>query len=830
MRDLWVEKYRPDTTQGYVFRDQAQKDQVQEWIDSGAIPHLLFSGVQGAGKTTLAKLLINELGTHDFDVKMINASSNNGVDYIRDSVEAFATVMPYGDFKYIILDEADYLSPSAQAALRGVMEKYSSSLRFILTCATGDTKVITPEGLRRIDEIAEGDNVKSFDGFLANKFVKKSIAQEIITIKTEHGHSINVTPEHKFFTLSGERTAKNLTVGQSLPLYIEQLYGNEHDAETIDYEACFSTDDFASWLISNGVSTNADIEWVKENSKFVFNKAHRKIFDYLIDTETTSFNLVTVADHMGLSRATVRNFLSKITEYISNREFVCQSEFVYTIDLLRLKEDYQLFVSYISDNNIDTSHLLRYAKNYLTVENIVASIRFIKLNSDLLLRLGRITGFIEGDGHLSTTLHLAANNADTLRKVHGDISTIVDVKLNISKNGIDSKGLCSYYNSKPLKMLLEYIGVTVGNKTQQQRVLPDLCKHKLFFKGFLQGLYDADGKSISVLKDNISVSPVLLTQSISNDLQISYFDEIAHYAKMHFGIEFTSSIKPSYSSTFIGTDNEMHLYAGDTDNIAKFLGAIGNYYDKRNNTDIFGYLKYKQSHIGTHPMAFDCWKTRYFGHGIINDNITEVTRVSKEVEVYDCCFENVHWYITNGLMSHNCNYPQKIIPAIHSRCQGFHIANLDKTEYTARVAEILITESVDFELEVLDIYVKTTYPDMRKCINLCQQNVKGGKLMSPNVEDGASESDYQLMMVALFKEKKFKEARDLICKQVSADEYEDLFRFMYTNLEFWAEGDENKEDQCILVIRNGLVKHISCADAEINTAATLIELEMIANG
>lgn len=105
MRDLWVEKYRPNTTQGYVFRDQAQKDQVQEWIDSGAIPHLLFSGVQGAGKTTLAKLLINELGTHEFDVRMINASSNNGVDYIRDSVEAFATVMPYGDFKYIILDE-----------------------------------------------------------------------------------------------------------------------------------------------------------------------------------------------------------------------------------------------------------------------------------------------------------------------------------------------------------------------------------------------------------------------------------------------------------------------------------------------------------------------------------------------------------------------------------------------------------------------------------------------------------------------------------------------------------------------------------------------------
>lgn len=308
MRDLWVEKYRPSTIQGYVFRDQAQKEQVQEWISSGAIPHLLFSGVQGAGKTTLAKLLLNEIGAHEFDVKMINASSNNGVDYIRESVENFATVMPYGDFKYIILDEADYLSPNAQAALRGVMEKYSNSLRFILTC----------------------------------------------------------------------------------------------------------------------------------------------------------------------------------------------------------------------------------------------------------------------------------------------------------------------------------------------------------------------------------------------------------------------------------------------------------------------------------------------------------------------------------------NYPNKVIPAIHSRCQGFHIQNLDKNEYTARMAEILLTEKVEFELEVLDTFVKTTYPDMRKCINLCQQNVKDGKLQPPSADDGAAESDYQLMMVALFKEKRYKEAREIICKQMSPDEYEDLFRFMYQNLEFWADGNENKEDEAILIIRNGLVKHVSCADPEINIAATLCELEIVA--
>lgn len=307
MKELWVEKYRPNNVDDYVFRDEQQKRQVKEWLSSGAIPHLLFSGVQGAGKTTLAKLLLNELQVNPFDIKLINASSNNGVDYIRDSVENFLSAMPFGEFKYILLDEADYLSPNAQAALRGVMEKYSTYARFLLTC----------------------------------------------------------------------------------------------------------------------------------------------------------------------------------------------------------------------------------------------------------------------------------------------------------------------------------------------------------------------------------------------------------------------------------------------------------------------------------------------------------------------------------------NYPQKIIPAIHSRCQGFRIENLDRTEYTARVAQILLTESVEFDLDTLDLYVAATYPDMRKCINSCQQNVQSGKLLSPN-DDNAAHSDYQLEMVAMFKEGMFKEARQLICKQVAPEEYEDLFRFMYQNLVYWANGDGNKEDLCIVTIRNGLVKHVSCADPEINVAATLCELEAIA--
>ena len=134
MKQLWTEKWRPTDIDGYVFRDSAQRDQIKQWIDSGSIPHLLFSGAPGVGKTTLAKILINQLGVDEFDVLEINASRENSVDVIRDKITGFVQTMPFGNFKVVLLDEADYISPNGQAALRGVMETYHASARFILTC------------------------------------------------------------------------------------------------------------------------------------------------------------------------------------------------------------------------------------------------------------------------------------------------------------------------------------------------------------------------------------------------------------------------------------------------------------------------------------------------------------------------------------------------------------------------------------------------------------------------------------------------------------------------------------------------------------------------
>jgi len=254
MKELWVEKYRPNTIDGYVFRDNHQKEQVQSWIKQKSIPHLLFSGNAGIGKTTLAKILFNELDFNYLDVLEINASRTNSVDDVRDKIINFVQMIPFGDFKVVLLDEADYLSPNAQAALRGVMEEYHTTARFILTCNYPNRiipalhsrcqgfhieRVDVTEFTARVATILVEENIE-FDLDTLDTFVKATYPDLRKCINTVQMNSLDGslhTPERgdtgeadykiqmvELFKAGKISEARKLVCGQARPEEMEEIY------------------------------------------------------------------------------------------------------------------------------------------------------------------------------------------------------------------------------------------------------------------------------------------------------------------------------------------------------------------------------------------------------------------------------------------------------------------------------------------------------------------------------------------------------------------------------------------------------------------------------
>jgi replication factor C small subunit len=136
---LWVEKFRPGTLDGYVGNEHII-EKVKLYLKSGDVPHLLFYGGAGTGKTTLAKIIANNV---DADVMYVNASDENNIETVRTKIKNYASTVGFRQWKIVILDEADYMTPNGQAALRNLMETFSKTTRFILTCNYVE-KIIDP--------------------------------------------------------------------------------------------------------------------------------------------------------------------------------------------------------------------------------------------------------------------------------------------------------------------------------------------------------------------------------------------------------------------------------------------------------------------------------------------------------------------------------------------------------------------------------------------------------------------------------------------------------------------------------------------------------------
>jgi replication factor C small subunit len=176
---LWAEKYRPNNVNDYIC-DSHLRDILVDFINRKDIPHLLFHGGAGTGKTTLAKILTKNIPS---DVIYINASDTNGIEMVRTKIKGFAGSTGFQALKIVILDEADFFTTEAQAALRNLMETYSQSTRFILTCNYVE-KIIKPLISRcQVFEI-EPPTKKDVAVYVRNILDKESIKYELSDLKT----------------------------------------------------------------------------------------------------------------------------------------------------------------------------------------------------------------------------------------------------------------------------------------------------------------------------------------------------------------------------------------------------------------------------------------------------------------------------------------------------------------------------------------------------------------------------------------------------------------------------------------------------------------------
>jgi replication factor C small subunit len=754
--EIWTEKYRPKKLEEVVGQPKIVNN-LRSYVKRRNLPHLIFSGPAGIGKTTAAVAMARELyaDTWAENFTELNASDERGIDVVRNKIKNFARTTPIGGafFKIIFLDEADALTDAAQSALRRTMERYSATCRFIFSCVSPDTKIVLPDEVEMT--MAEFEN-RFENGVMSlrnNKieddkvlsYIKlnpKIIGKRTIRIVTMMGRHLDVTEDHPILTESGWCKAGALRSGDKVAIF-PHLEGTNLLEECND-KIIFDESTFKEFLCKQETysagSRYRDLSMIeKENIEDRIIELYRKLPNGLTKREKDIYDIISNAQDQisrkeiekrtGLSRIRVDQLLKSLKSkgYVSRIVDERNSHVHYfkvlnkNAEVLRNKvdiknkisEEFEIKISYKTILNVIAGKKnTRYGVGYIISELKERGLLPLRYSDKRIGIIARLVGFLLGDGHITKDGRMIfSGDKESLEEIQNDIirmgyepSKIISKQLT---NEIESRrftGITTwfYLDSKPLSSLFEFLGVPTGDKCVREFYVPNWIRLSPRFikREFLRGIFGSEMFTPKCKKRNFD--PILFKQHKTRGL----IREGKRFARELMSLLAEFDVESKLKTGDLGYKRksgedmckiEIMLLASNK-NIYNFLRQVGYAYSKEKQKIgrwASEYLRHKLYVISRDFPTFEEWKKEY----VIEDSEFVWNRV---VSIEDIFIEDVrdilcsrnHNFIANGIVSHNCNYSSKIIEPIQSRCSIYRFKPLSYDAIKERIRYIMDKEGI----------------------------------------------------------------------------------------------------------------------------------------
>lgn len=836
---IWTEKYRPKT----FSEVKGQKEivaRVKAFVETRNMPHLLFAGPAGVGKTTLALVIVKQFFKDSWRENFLelNASDTRGIDVIRERVKDFARTKAIGDvpFKIIYLDESDALTKDAQHALRRTMENYTQTTRFILSCVTPDTKILLPDEreismkkfIAQYEKNPREINVQNISNNQKDKedlvlasvtLPASSIGKKVLEIRTMTGRKLKMTEDHKLLTINGWKEAGNLTKEDKLLVYphLEQTTVEDNTSKIIDLNEFI---DFVSQT-----EENAGLKTLKNASTYrqVTSKEKDKILKKIAELKEA------IKEDKGL---TVREF--QLYNFIKKEKGISRKELQNKMGITRMGINYLLpsvekkgFIKRTVNKNIHSftasSRKPLILRNHMDIRRSIEKEFNIKISysavrkSDLLLDRGRVDrvlgelkrkklldvtyndiekvgvlarlcGFMLGDGHIvrnNIRLHFSGNR-EALRIVQKDLSTLdyknysniksVTLRNKIGEREFEGTSTSFTLDSRTLSLLLQYFGVPAGDKTIVSFKVPPFIKNgtKFVKREFIRALFGCDADKPNFKGMNFAA--LSLRQNKSDFLKQNILDYYAELSNILSEFDVDSYVNVWNKGEIRRKDDVSVLTFSlivrpNNENLFRYFSRIGYVYEKykkdlaclsaeylRHKINVINVWKEKSKllvlavqggkGISETAKEFDVttdfvsnqlkgkdvhlphkqflsvneWIKKYQYNDLLFINEIDEIKNSTEDLVMDLTCQKDHNFITNGLISHNCNYSSKIIDPIQSRCTVFRFKPLDKKDIFSIIDNVAKAEKLSIDEKAKEALYYVSGGDVRRLENLLQSS------------------------------------------------------------------------------------------------------------